>query len=164
MFYHPQKKVFFTDHNAIRASGLWAMLPSELDDDCLEFLGVVQLASGEPPAEPGKVAIDADPIEVDGVWTRQWQLVDLPDEAPRLPAAIEMLQLKLQLGNDGKLALAESTIMDMEGEPGAVARAYWINAQNAYLENGLVAQLWPLLYASEDEFHQAWISASVLQV
>ncbi|GGY68110.1 hypothetical protein [Pseudoduganella albidiflava] len=75
---------------------------------------------------------------------------------------VPMLNLKLILVDDGKMTSAETIINGMEGDDGARARAYWTAAQTARRDNWLVNMMWPQLYASEEEFNDAWQRAAAL--
>lgn len=89
-----------------------------------------------------------------------------PDDAghglPRLADSIPMLNLQLVLIEDGKLDEAEEAIAALTGSDGQRARAYWSRAMTARLDNDLVQSLWPLLYASQDDFLDAWSRASAM--
>jgi hypothetical protein len=82
---------------------------------------------------------------------------------PVLAEAVPMLNLKLQLIEDGKLATVEAILDGIAGDDGLKARAYWQNALTARRDNYLVNMLWPALYATEVEFNTAWALAAALQ-
>lgn len=76
--------------------------------------------------------------------------------------SIPMLNLQLVLIEDGKLATVQAILDGMTGDDGAKAQAYWAKALTARRDNYLVNQMWPVLYATEAEFNDAWARAAAL--
>lgn len=81
---------------------------------------------------------------------------------PLLPEAIPMLNLHLALIEDGHMETVEQMLAAGTGAQGARARAYWAKAMTARLDNEVVMALWPVLYGTEEEFHEAWRRAAAL--
>lgn len=87
-YYLPGQQVYpeglkFTAHHDIRKALYWFVYPLVLIEEDLNWTGVYTVYRTDPPEAPeGKIAIDGTPALIDGLWMRQWDIVDAPPSEP----------------------------------------------------------------------------------
>lgn len=119
MWLNPQTNQVFTLHSEIRATMPNVSLPADLTDAVLASIGFAPVANGTQPAFDAathKLVESAPPVQVAGVWTRQWSVVALTAEeieaayAATVPASVTRRQARQALVLEGKFDLVQVAI------------------------------------------------------
>jgi hypothetical protein len=114
-----------------------------------------------PPEAPGMVAVRIMPVQIDGVWYEQWELVDAPPEP--VPDVVSMRQARLALLQVGLLDQVDAAIMAIE-DPTArrEAEITWQYSTEVMRTDPLVAQLAATFGLSESEVDDLFRLAATL--
>lgn len=82
MWINTETQQTFTTHSEIRSSLEHVSLPSVITDEMLADISILPLLGSVPTFDAlTQVAVETEPLLVDGSWTRQWDISDLPQEA-----------------------------------------------------------------------------------
>lgn len=78
MWYQPSTQTVFTLHSGIRAAYPDTSFPAVLDDTIFAEFGIFPVTPTVPVFDAAThKATQFDPVEIDGVWTQQWDVVAL---------------------------------------------------------------------------------------
>jgi len=104
MWFNTNTQAVYRSHAEIRAAFANTSFPSDLHDSVLLDFGVCAiLPSPIPEHDPAvQIAEEGQPLQIDGLWTQQWDVRDKTAEElqARVPRSVSRLQ--------GMLAIAEA--------------------------------------------------------
>ena len=103
-----------TDLRRAYPSVLFPVAPSLVE---LATYGVYPLTPSEPTYDPATQTVEeSTPVQIDGVWTQQWNVRDLTAEElkARVPTVVTMRQARLALLQAGLLAQVDAAIAALE--------------------------------------------------
>lgn len=117
-------------------------------------------------------AREIPPVQVDGVWTQQWEVFALPDDivathiaaayAASIPSAVTMRQARLALLGAGKLTAVDAAIAALPEPQRSAALIEWEYSGEVQRHNGFVAALGPALGLSAAQIDALFIAAASL--
>lgn len=107
MWIDPTTQAVFATHAAIRSALPSFSFPADMTEADIEFAGLKAVQPSEPAQhDPSKhKAVPVQPVQIDGIWVQQWELVELPPPAipPEVPRYCGVLALKRHRLVDGQL-------------------------------------------------------------
>lgn len=140
-----------------------------LDPERRAACGIVDGVAVGPSFDPAtQRAQELLPVEIDGVWTQQWEIVNLTGEeiiARRkaiVPKSVTMRQARRALLAASLLATVNSTVAGLAGAVGDAARIDWEFAQEVYREWPLLVQLAQQIGLSDDQLDALFVTAATL--
>lgn len=158
---------FGITESEIRAAHPNTSYPRPMPAEVPGYVGVQEVA--RPDFDPiTQNAVEVQPVQVDGVWTQQWEVCALPPDvvatniAATIPRAVTMRQARLALLAAGQLAAAEAAIDAMSEPTRSAARIEWEYSGEVQRHNGFVAALGPALGLSAAQIDALFIAAANL--
>lgn len=113
------------------------------------------------PEAPGKVAVRIMPVQIDGVWYEQWQLVDAPPSP--VPQSVEMAQARLALLQAGLLSQVDAAIDAIpEAAQREAARVEWEYRTIVRRDSQLVVSLGAALGLTGEQIDELFRQAAGL--
>jgi len=129
----------------------------------LSDIGYEKVYPSRPTYDPATQYITPlPPAELDGTWTEQWQVNDLPPVVPVIPHEVTMRQARLALLQAGKLAIVEAAIAAMPSPQKEAAQIEWEYSNSVLRTNQLILALAPAFGMSEEDMDQLFVFASTL--
>jgi len=145
MYINSQTKKVYQAHYEVRQDFLNTSLPADLTNEVLAAIDVFPLMGSEPAYNPISQAItEQEAVEIAGVWTRQWGIVDLTPEqtainqaakdladSQRVQAKVEALWAaadRYVTGYISGVAIGILTIGVLQQKPKALAVTSWSSA------------------------------------
>lgn len=145
MLINSQTRKVYQAHYEVRQDFPNTSLPADLTNEVLAAIGVFPLMGSEPAYNPISRAItEQEAVEIAGVWTRQWEIVDLTPEqtainqaakdladSQRVQAKVEALWAatdRYVTGYISGVAIGILTIGVLQQKPKALAVTSWSSA------------------------------------
>ena len=118
MWINPDTLAVYRTHAEIRSAWPKTLFPSVMPEETIASLGLLLvLPTPLPGFDPAlQIAEEAAPALIDGQWTQQWTVRDLPPEErkARVPTVVSMRQARLALLQAGLLDQMETAIAAIE--------------------------------------------------
>lgn len=141
--------------------------PSEPSDALLAGYSVYPLTETDPPSfdQLTEKVIEVAPVKIDGVWTQQWEIVDLTEEEiqnRRAQTQVSMRQARLALLNEGFLSQIEAAIASLPAGQKEAAEIEWEYGSNVERLSPWVVQITSALGMTDEQVDELFAYASTL--
>jgi len=172
MWYCPEKNETYATHSEIRKAFSSMSIPSLIETEHLDYLGVSPLVYVVPDVEAHEIAEPADVLDVDGQWVQQWKVRDrsadempTPDEPPaiQVPQQITAGQGREALYNVGLFAKVQPAIDAIEdADTKWRVQNAWDNRPTWERQSPFVAMMAGILDLNDEQADELFIAAAAL--
>ena len=167
MWINPDTLETYRTHTEIRSAWPKTLFPSVMPEETIASLGLLLvLPTPLPGFDPAlQIAEEAAPALIDGQWTQQWTVRDLPPEErkARVPTVVSMRQARLALLQAGLLDQVDAAIAGIaEESQRRQAEINWEYATTVERLDGWVRQIGVGLGLSEADLDGLFERAMML--
>lgn len=147
MYYKPDTNQIFTTHSEIRSTLTYIFFPEVIDEEMLAYHGVFPVVLNKPATTPTQVAEEVAIVDVEGVWTMQYEVRDITEDElealkPPVPVRVTRRQARSALLMRGLLDNVPVVIAAIPDEGARrLAQIEWEDATEFDRNRDLVIQI-----------------------